>query len=400
VRILCVGGGPAGLYFAILMRQRHPGHDLTVVERNPAGQTYGWGVVFWDDLVEALEASDPVTADAITGACFRWDDQVIDVQGRPPAHLGGYGFSMGRQRLLDLLAARAASLGVEVVFEREVDDPAELAGADLVVAADGVNSGLRRRHQDQLETSVEVGRNRYVWLGTSKLFRSFTFGFVPTRAGWIWFHAYGFSADRSTFIVECSPETWAGLGFAGLGADESRRLLERLFERHLDGHPLIGHARDDGTMPWLSFRSVSNRRWHHGNVVLLGDAAHTTHFTIGSGTKLALEDAIGLAESLQGGDDLQAALAAYGRRRQAALLLAQREARHSAQWFERIPRYIDLPVPQFAELLKQRRSQLLTRLPPRWYYRLYRATEDSALWRRLWEFGSARRRAGYVRRRA
>jgi 2-polyprenyl-6-methoxyphenol hydroxylase-like FAD-dependent oxidoreductase len=400
VRIVCVGGGPAGLYLAILLKRHDQGHDVTVIERNPAGLTYGWGVVFWDDLLDALDRSDPLTANDLRRHALRWVDQLVHVQGRPTVNLGGYGFGMSRRQLLDMLTRRAVALGVRVEFQRAVEDPAQLAGADLVVACDGVGSRLRQRHQDRFGTEVVAGRNRYVWLGTSKVFDAFSFAFVETDAGWIWFHAYGFSGDRSTFIVECAPETWAGLGLDRLGADESLRLLERVFERYLDGHPLIGQARDDGRMPWLSFRTVTNRRWHHGNVVLAGDAAHTTHFTIGSGTKLAMEDAIGLARALGEHDDLQAALEAYGRERRAALLLPQREARNSARWFERVDRSIGLPAPQFAALLQQRRSQLLARLPPRWYYRLYRATEQVGVWRRLWELVSARRRDRYVRRRA
>jgi anthraniloyl-CoA monooxygenase len=400
VRIVCAGGGPAGLYLAILLKLRDQDHDVTVMERNPAGRTYGWGVVFWDDLLEALRDSDPVTADHLGRHAFRWVDQVVHVQGRQAAHLGGYGFSMRRRQLLDLLARRAVDLGVRVEFEREVEDPAQLAGADVIVACDGVNSRLRRRHQDRLKTEVVVGRNRYVWLGTSKVFDAFTFAFVETDAGWIWFHAYGFADDRSTFIVECAPETWLGLGLDRLGAEASLRLLERVFEPQLDGHRLLGTPRDDGRLPWLQFRSVSNQRWHHGNIVLAGDAAHTTHFTIGSGTKLAMEDAIALARNLHEHADVQLALEAYGKERQTALLLPQREARLSAQWFEQIPRYIGLDAPQFAALLRQRRSSLLARVPPRGYYTLYRATEEIGLWRRIWELVGARRRDRYVRRRA
>jgi anthraniloyl-CoA monooxygenase len=398
MRIVCVGGGPGGLYLAILMKQRDPGHDVTVLERNPAGVTYGWGVVFWDDLLQGLRANDPPTARAIGEAAFRWAGQQILVDGQPPASLSGHGYGMGRQRLLDILTARALELGVRVRFEAEVEDPAQLGEADLVVACDGVNSRLRRRHPDGFGTRIDSGRNRYIWLGTTKVFDSFTFAFVKTRAGWVWCHAYGFDEATSTFIVECSPETWAGLGFGQLGLDDSLQRLERIFELPLDGHRLVAQAPARDRTPWLGFRTVTNDRWHQGNVVLLGDAAHTTHFTIGSGTKLAIEDAIGLAAALGEHRDLATALAAYERRRKTALVLLQREARNSARWFENLPRYVALGEPRFVALLHHRRSPLLTRMSPAGYYRLRRVTELLPLFDRLWQWASGRGRARYVRR--
>jgi anthraniloyl-CoA monooxygenase len=399
MKVVCVGGGPAGLYFSILMKLHDRGHDLTVLERNPAGLTYGWGVVFWDDLLDAVRRSDPVTACGMEQRSFRWVDQLVQVEGGHAVSLGGGGYGLGRQALLDLLTERAVGLGVRVLFENEVDDRVRLDGADLVVACDGVNSRLRRRHQDRLETSVVVGSNPYVWLGTSKVFETFTFAFTRTWAGWIWFHAYAFNGEASTFIVECTPQTWAGLGFDRLGVDDSLRLLERIFERHLEGHRLLVHIRDDRTLPWLRFPSVTNGRWHHGNLVLMGDAAHTTHFTIGSGTKLAVEDAITLAERLDEHADLPTALEAYGIQRRADLALPQRDATYSAQWFEHVPRYVGLPAPQFATLLRQRRSRLLPHLPPPLYYHLYRATGQIGVWRRLWELASSRGAARHVRHR-
>jgi 2-polyprenyl-6-methoxyphenol hydroxylase-like FAD-dependent oxidoreductase len=398
MRIACAGGGPAGLYLAILLKRRDPAHEVTVLERNPAGVTYGWGVVFWDDLLDGLAASDPESAATIAAEAFRWVDQRILVDGQPEARLAGYGFSMRRQRLLDILTRRAMELGVEVRFECEVEELASLDGYDLVVAADGVNSRLRRAHPGSFGTRVDTGRNRYMWLGTTKVFDSFTFAFVRTGAGWIWCHAYGFDATASTFIVECSAETWAGLGFGELGLEESIARLEELFAAQLDGHRLVAQAQDPERAPWLSFRTVTNERWRHGNLVLAGDAAHTTHFTIGSGTKLAIEDAIGLAAALGDHDDLGMALDAYERDRKASLLLLQREARNSARWFESLPRYIDLGSEQFATLLHQRRSQLLTRMSPSGYYRLRRTTEEFALIDRLWHWASTRRRERDVRR--
>ena len=398
MRIVCVGGGPAGLYFAISTKLRNEQHDITVLERNPAGLTYGWGVVFWDDLLERLDGDDPVTARQIRAVAFRWKDQLVHVDGKPTATLSGYGYSMRRQRLLDILTERALELGVRVQFEHEVDDPARLAGPDLIVACDGVNSRLRRLHLEQFEPTVVVGRNKYLWLGSGKVFGAFTFAFVATHAGWIWFHAYGFAPDASTCIVECSPETWTGLGFDTLGAEESIALLERIFAKYLDGGTLVAQPRTNGQAPWLSFRTVTNQRWYHGRFVLMGDAAHTTHFTIGSGTKLAIEDAIGLAGSLHQHDDIEAALAAYQWERQTALRLLQREAGNSARWFEDIPRYIHLRAPQFASLLHQRRSQLLTRIPPRPYYQLHQATEEIEVLHKLRQWVSSRRRDRYLRR--
>jgi anthraniloyl-CoA monooxygenase len=398
MRIACVGGGPAGLYLAILMKRRDPGHEVTIFERNPAGVTYGWGVVFWDDLLEGLRANDPPTAQAIAGEAFRWADQHILVDGQPADSLPGFGYSMRRQRLLDILTARALELGVGVRFESEVEEPARLGRPDLVVACDGVNSRLRRRHPDGFGTRIDTGRNRYMWLGTTKVFDSFTFAFVRTPAGWVWCHAYGFDAGTSTFIVECQPETWAGLGFGRLGLDDSIRRLEQLFEAQLDGHRLVAQAPASDRTPWLGFRTVTNERWHHGRVVLAGDAAHTTHFTIGSGTKLAIEDAIGLATALGDHRDLESALAAYEQQRKTALLLLQREARNSARWFENLPRYIRLGSPQFAALLHHRRSQLLTRMSPSGYYRLRWTTERLPMLERLWHWASGRGRARYVRR--
>ena len=217
--------------------------------------------------------------------------------------MGGHGYGIGRQRLLDILVERAKGLGVRVEFESEIENVDDLREADLIVACDGVNSRLRELRREQFRTDVVVGRNRYIWLGTSRVFDAFTFAFVHTDAGWIWSHAYGFDGSTSTFIVECSPDTWTGLGFDTLDEAESIRLLETLFERHLQGHPLKSKVRSQGGAPWLNFRTVTNENWDADNIVLMGDAAHTTHFTIGSGTRLALEDAISLRSQAAGGHE-------------------------------------------------------------------------------------------------
>jgi 2-polyprenyl-6-methoxyphenol hydroxylase-like FAD-dependent oxidoreductase len=373
MRIACVGGGPAGLYFAILMKARDPAHDITVFERNPRGVTYGWGVVFWDDLLEQLQQSDPATASEIGASAFRWNGQLLAVESKPSVHVGGHGYGIGRQRLLDILVERAAGLGVRVEFERPVEDP-HLPEADLIVACDGVNSRLRELRREQFQSEIVVGPNKYIWLGTSRVFDAFTFAFEHTDAGWIWCHSYGFDRTTSTFIVECTPETWTGLGFDTLDEPETIKLLETLFERHLQGAAL----KSNGGTSWLNFRTVTNEKWHADNVVLMGDAAHTTHFTIGSGTRLALEDAISLASRVQEAGSLAEAFERYQRERRAALHRTQCDARLSARWFESVPRYIELDPPQVFALLRDRRSPLLPRVPPRAYYRLYQATQRNA----------------------
>ena len=381
VRVVCVGAGPAGLYLAILLRAR--GGDVTVIERNPPGITYGWGVVFWDDLLEKLRASDAPTADAIEAASYRWRGERLVLEGRGTSESEGHGFGIGRQRLLDLLCERAVELGVEVEFGREVTALDELGQPDLVVASDGANSRIRRLRRDVFGTRVRAGRNKYIWLGTSKVFDVFTFGFVKTPAGWIWCHAYAFEESTSTFIAECSPDTWAELELDEMAEPEALRLLERFFAPLLEGHPLRSKVRADGPAPWLNFRTIANERWYDGNVVLVGDAAHTTHFTIGSGTKLALEDAITLAERLVETEDLDSALTDYSAQRRKALRPTLSDARFSAEWFENVPRYAGLdPDPLFA-LLHERRSPVLPHIPPPLYYRLHHATHDVPALREL-----------------
>ncbi|QQM47260.1 FAD-dependent monooxygenase [Streptomyces liliifuscus] len=383
MKIACVGGGPAGLYFSILMKLQDPDHDITVHERNPAGSTYGWGVTYWGSLLDQLHEGDPESARAVKENSVRWSDGVAHVGDRTTTHHGDEGFGIGRRQLLDLLAERARSLGVRVEYEDEIADGDRLPDADLVVACDGVHSGVRERHSDHFGTEVGLGRNKYIWLGTTKVFDAFTFAFVETPHGWIWCYAYGFSADHSTCVVECSPETWTGLGLDRADETEGLVRLQELFVKLLDGHRLIGRANTGGSAQWLNFRTLTNRAWSHGNVVLLGDAAHTTHYSIGAGTTLALEDAIALAHSLRAEPELAPALAAYEKKRRAELLSVQSAARHSAQWYESLPRYIGLPPAQMFALLGQRHSPLLPYVPPQLYYRIDRAAGQLEALRRL-----------------
>ena len=382
MRIACVGGGPAGLYFGLLIKLSEPQHEITIFERSLPGATRGWGVVFWDDLLEQLYRADPHSARQIEETSFHWDGQVVDVRGtqvRDPS-LRGYGIN--RQHLLDVLTRRAQDAGVQIEFGHEVTDPVQLQGTDLIVASDGVNSRTRLEAEG-FQTDVQLGGNKYIWLGTDKIFETFTFPFVPTERGWVWAHAYGIDAKTSTFIVECTAETYSGLGFDTMPPEACLSVLEKLFASHLDGHQLIGQFPDGTAAPWLNFRTVTNKRWYQGKTVLAGDAAHTTHFTIGSGTKLAIEDAIALAGSLQRHGELELALRSYEAERRAALLQPQSDARLSAQWFESISRYIDLGPHQFFTLLHARRSLLLPRVSPRLYYQLHRAAQEVPVLREL-----------------
>jgi anthraniloyl-CoA monooxygenase len=296
------------------------------------------------------------------------------VSDKPTAHVGGYGFSMGRRGLLEILAGRATDLGVDIRYETELTEESALPDADLIVACDGARSRLRDRHTEHFGTRIDIGRNKYIWLGTPHVFDTFTFGFERTEAGWIWFHAYPFTDDTSTFIVECLPATWAALGLDRADAEEGCARLADIFAKHLDGQPLVDDRATVGNTGWLNFRRITNERWHHGNVALMGDAAHTTHFAIGSGTKLAMQDAIALSEALATGDPLPAALDAYEHRRETALAPLQRAAKASSEWFERLPEYVDKPASQFAFALFDRRGEF-----PAWRYLLHVATQPRPL---------------------
>lgn len=365
MRVACLGGGPAGIYFAISMKLRNPEHDIHVFERNRSGDTFGWGVVFSDQTLTNLTANDPVSADRIRDSFAHWGDIAVTLDGRTEVS-SGHGFiGIGRKRLLQILQARAAELGVVMHFETEFGDDLEpYADFDLIVAADGINSRIRTRYAERFDIDIQTRRNKFTWLGTQKLFDAFAFIFEKTAAGWIWAHAYRFDETHSTFIVECSPETWAGLGFEDMSQEETLAACERIFARHLDGHPLLSNsAHLRGSASWINFRRVLCGQWSFDNVVLLGDAAHTAHFSIGSGTKLALEDAIKLAEVLDrpGLDNRQAltqALKDYRDERQVEVLKIQNSARNSTEWFENIDRYADFDAEQFAYALLTRSQRV------------------------------------------
>ncbi|MBW8797625.1 MAG: FAD-dependent monooxygenase [Streptomyces sp.] len=378
VKVVCVGGGPAGLYLAILLKRQNPSHDIAVHERNPEGSTYGWGVTYWRALLDRLYACDPESARAIEDSSVRWTQGVAHVRGRTARQPGDAGHGIGRHRLLEILAERARSLGIRLEFEDEIT-PEDLPEADLVVAADGIHSALRTRHAGHFGTEATEGRNHYVWLGTTRVFDSFTFAFVETGHGWVWCYGYPYDDGHSTCVIECAPDTLTGLGLDAMDEAGQLALLEELFAGILGGHPLTGGS----SAAWPAFRTLTNRTWHHGNLVLLGDAAHTTHYSIGAGTTLALEDAMCLAGALREHAVLPEALAAYERRRRAELVSAQSAARLSAQWYENLPRYIGLPPHRMFALLGQRHSPLLPYVPPQLYYGLDKAAGRLEMLRRF-----------------
>jgi anthraniloyl-CoA monooxygenase len=361
LKIACIGGGPAGLYFAISMMVRDPRHEVHVFERNAEGVTFGWGVVFSDQTVENLMANDPVSGQVIADEFAHWDDIDVHIHGAC-IRSSGHGFiGIGRKRLLEILAGRARELGVEIHYETECDPGLDAwADWDLVIAADGINSRFREAYAEHFGVDVQERANRFVWLGTPKTFDAFTFAFEKTEAGWIWAHAYRFADDCSTFIVECSESTWRGLGFDRMDQAEALAICERIFAKYLDGRPLLSNATHlRGSAVWLKFRRIICERWHHDKVILLGDAAHTAHFSIGSGTKLALEDAIKLAEVLnRPGLDRMDALAEYQAERNLEVLKLQNSARNSTEWFETVERYLDFEPWQFAYSLMTRSQRI------------------------------------------
>ena len=359
MRIVCIGGGPAGLYFAILMKLRDPAHRVSVIERNRADDTFGWGVVFSDETLRNLKGDDPQTEQRISDSFVHWDDIDIHFKGRV-IRSGGHGFcGIERKCLLNILQERAADLGVELIFQHDALDVAEFADADLIVAADGINSAIRTRYADHFHPSIDVRTNRFAWLGTHKLFDAFTFIFVETEWGWFQAHAYRFNADTSTFIVETRDATWRAAGLDRMDVQQSVAFCENLFAPWLGDNALLTNMRHLRGSQFINFNRISNVTWVKGRIVLMGDAAHTAHFSIGSGTKLALEDAIGLAQSIdRAGTDIPAALAAYEAERRVEVLKVQSAARNSTEWFENVARYTQLEPEQFAYSLLTRSQRI------------------------------------------
>jgi anthraniloyl-CoA monooxygenase len=361
VKIASIGGGPAGLYFAISMKLRDPAHDIEIFERNAPGVTFGWGVVFSDQTVENLTANDPKSAKIIADEFAHWDDIDVHIHGETITS-SGHGFiGIGRKRLLEILQDRARELGVVLHFNAECEpaDP-KWREYDLVIASDGANSRFRDATPEAFGVDIDVRKNKFVWLGTSKVFDAFTFAFEETEHGWIWAHAYRFALDCSTFIVECSEETWRSFGFDRMDQAESIAACEKLFAKYLDGHSLMSNAAHlRGSAAWINFRRIKCARWNSGNVILLGDAAHTAHFSVGSGTKLALEDAIKLADVLnRTGLSLEAALDEYVAERNLEVLKLQNSARNSTEWFETLHRYLHFEPLQFAYSLLTRSQRI------------------------------------------
>jgi anthraniloyl-CoA monooxygenase len=309
MKVAALGGGPAGLYFAISMKLRDAGHDVTVIERNKPDDTFGWGVVLSDETLQNLNANDPVSAGWIRESFAYWDDVAVWRNGRRTVSTG-HGFcGIGRKQLLMLLQRRARELGVELRFETEAGEPeAYMQTHDLVVAADGVNSKARAAFAEIFKPDIDIRKCKFVWLGTRQKFdKAFTFIFEETEHGWIWAHAYQFDSDTATFIVECSEGTWIGSGFDAMTREESIAACERIFAKYLDGHCLISNAGHLRGSAWINFPRVHCERWSYRNLALMGDAAASAHFSIGSGTKLALESAVALADYVHSEPRLEAA---------------------------------------------------------------------------------------------
>jgi anthraniloyl-CoA monooxygenase len=347
-RIVCMGGGPAGLYSAILFKKALPDAAVEIFERNRPDDTFGWGVVFSDKTMgNFLEADAPSHA-RIVDEFYHWDDIDVHFKGKT-VRSGGHGFAgISRRKLLNILQKRAASLGVKQTFQHELEDTEQFDDADLIVIAEGANSKARARQAEKFEPSIEVRKCRYIWLGTTQKFSAFTFAFEKTEFGWFQIHAYQFSKDLSTVIVETREETWAAHGLDKADVDQSIAFCEKLFAAYLGNSPLLSNARHLRGSAWLNFNRIVCRHWHDGRRVLIGDAAHTAHFSIGSGTKLAMEDAISLVQHVSHAGDVRSGLESYQAERSIEAQKLQNAARNRMEWFENVARYENMEPLQFA----------------------------------------------------
>ena len=354
MRVNVIGGGPAGLYFALLMKRHDASHRVTVFERNPPDATFGWGVVFSGRTLSNLREADAVSHRRITESFETWDNVDVVLRDARVSVRGNHFSGIARLRLLNILQERCAELGVGLRFRTEVEDARSLASeCDLLVGADGVGSLVRERYAEAFRPALGAGRNKYIWYGTRRLFHGLTLTFRAVEAGVFAAHSYKFSPEASTFIVECDEETWARAGFGRMTDEESRAYLARVFAADLGGHELLSN-----NSRWINFLLVKNARWSHRNVVLLGDALHTAHFSIGSGTKLAIEDSIALFRLFDAGLDVASALAEFERARRPVIEEYQQAAHESRVWFERAREYVRLDPLPFAYSLMTRSKRV------------------------------------------
>ncbi len=350
MKVICLGGGPAGLYFAISMKLRDPSHEVTVLERNRANDTFGWGVVLSDDALEQMQENDPKSTEAIRNSFIYWDDIAVEHNGVRTVS-GGHGFAgIGRKQMLILLQERARELGVDMRFETEFTSAEEYRkDYDIVVGADGINSQVRREYEDIFKPDIDTRLCKFIWLGTNQKFDdAFTFLFEKTEHGWMWAHVYQFDDNTATFIVECLQPTWDGFGFADMTKEETVATCQAVFAKYLDGHELRSNAAHlRGSAVWMNFPRVICEKWYHENIVLMGDAAATGHFSIGSGSRLAFDSAIALANFLHSEPSLEQAFQRYQEERRVEVLRLQSAARNSLEWFEEVERYLDQDPVQF-----------------------------------------------------
>jgi 2-polyprenyl-6-methoxyphenol hydroxylase-like FAD-dependent oxidoreductase len=364
------------LFLAIALKRRDPRCEVAVFEKRASNVPYGWGIVFWGSLLDRLENIDAQSAAELRAIALDWNGQRLRRNGEV-IEREGRGFALRRQELLRVLAMRADSLGVKVTNGHSAHVDALARDADVVAVCDGANSAWRTAHASEFETSFETGTNKYLWVGTEATLETFTFAYRHSDAGWIWFHGYPLDERIGTCVVECTRGAWAEFGFDHMRPGDALAQLQAIFSDDLSGNRFIAdHDYED--LPWREFVTVRNGRWHYRNTVLLGDAAHTTHYSIGSGTQLAFDDAITLAQCLLGEHRTEAAFVRYEEDRRPAVLAAQRDAARSAQWFEDIERFASLPSQEFFALLHGRRHRIPRWIPARVYAHLYAAAEKAA----------------------